>query len=117
MRLLLDECAAAQSLIERLRNAGHDVATSVELLGSGAPDAEIFELAKRQRRVLLTRDCRDFLLLHVGDPKHNGLLLIYEDGDERDMTPSQIAAAIAQLEQSTAPLKGRCITLNLLRHR
>jgi predicted nuclease of predicted toxin-antitoxin system len=115
LRLLVDECAAAKPLVRRLRDAGHDVVTSVEVLGNGASDAAVFDVAKRQRRTILTRDCTDFLALHAADSKHYGLLLIYEDGDARDLTFAEIAAAVPQAARSAKTLKGRCVILNRYR--
>jgi predicted nuclease of predicted toxin-antitoxin system len=115
LRLLVDECASAEQLIRRLRDAGHDVVTSIDLLGIGASDGAVFDLAKRERRAILTYDCADFLALHAGDPKHHGVLLIYEDGNGRDMTFAEIAAAVQRASRSTTTVKGCCVALNRFR--
>lgn len=95
MRLLIDECAAAKPLLQMLRRSGLDVLTSVEALGRGAEDSAVFALGKRDGRAILTFNCRDFLALHRDDITHCGILLVYQDGDGRDMSDRQITDAIA----------------------
>jgi Domain of unknown function (DUF5615) len=92
VRLLLDENASARSLIERLRNVGHDAVTSVELVGLGARDEYVVEAAVAQRRVLVTRDCDDFRSLYGELSDHPGLLLIYGFEQKATATDSLVNA-------------------------
>jgi hypothetical protein len=63
--LLLDEMLppkVAQQLVE----AGHDVrAISADPSLRGMPDAEVLELATRERRVLVNDNVKDFAVLNV----------------------------------------------------
>lgn len=116
LRILVDECTAAKTLVGMLRAAGFDVVTSVEALGIGASDAEIFTYAQSDQRVILTRNCSDFVGLHEEHPEHFGVLLIYEDRDSRDMAYRQIVDAIFRVVGEPAhPIAGRAIVLNHLR--
>ena len=54
MRLLADENVPLAT-VERLRRAGHDVATILEA-GAGASDLEVLGRARREARVVLTFD-------------------------------------------------------------
>ncbi len=80
MRLLLDENASDRSFILGLRAAGHDVETSVAVLGVGASDRAIFAHAQATRRAIVTRDCDDFRAVVSGERAHFGLILIYAGG-------------------------------------
>ena len=57
MRFLADE-NVSRLVIERLRNAGHDV-TSIAEMRAGAPDEEVLNAAEADGRILITED-RDF---------------------------------------------------------
>jgi predicted nuclease of predicted toxin-antitoxin system len=57
VRFLADE-SCDFSIVLALRAAGHDVVAVAELAG-GVPDREVIELARTDRRVLLTED-KDF---------------------------------------------------------
>lgn len=62
-RLHFDHNVAAD-LLPLLRGAGHDIVTADELSLSAATDAEHLLAAAEDKRVLLTYNARDFLLLH-----------------------------------------------------
>lgn len=80
MRLLLDEMLPA-AIAEQLRVRGHDAAavTGRPQL-RGLPDAELFDLAQREERALVTYD-RDFLALdrrYRGMGRaHHGLVILH----------------------------------------
>ena len=116
LHLLVDECLAAGPLVNMLRSAGHDVATSIEVFGIGVSDAAVFEHGKREGRAILTFDCGDFAALHQEDAAHFGILLVYQDGDSRDMTYHEIVIAIDHAVQSCPDgLAGKVIALNHFR--
>lgn len=78
MTLLLDEQLPA-ALAERLRGRGYDAVGVLELPElQSRPDQEVLEYATADRRVLLTENVRDFMLLHAewrkGGASHFGLL-------------------------------------------
>ncbi len=113
MRLLVDECAAAAPLIGILRKAGHDVALSIDTLGKAAADRDVFAQALSEKRVVLTFDCADFSKLHETNSDHYGILLVYHDGDARNMTYAQVSAAIGSVDaHDLGDLAGQLIVLN-----
>jgi len=100
-----------------LRKAGHDVATPVDLGISGAPDPVHLTQAIRAGRVLLTRNARDFTLLHdlvrASGGGHPGILLLHFDNDPtRDLNSRSVATAIAKLEASGVPISNELHVLN-----
>jgi predicted nuclease of predicted toxin-antitoxin system len=113
LRLLLDEDTQARRLVERLRQAGHDILTTAEAGLRGAPDADVLAFAARKGRVVLTRNCADYLELHRQDPSHHGILCIYQDSDpSKAMTHADIPRAIDNLEGAGVPLAGNFVALN-----
>lgn len=67
MRLLADE-SCDFSVVRVLRAAGHDV-VAVSEVALGATDDEVTDLARREKRILLTED-KDFgqLVFAAGNP-------------------------------------------------
>ena len=61
MKFLTDENIAI-SVVKRLRNRGHDVKDVKEESLYGSPDKDIFELVKKENRIILTHD-KDFIAL------------------------------------------------------
>jgi predicted nuclease of predicted toxin-antitoxin system len=102
VRLLLDENTSSRSFLAQLRRAGHDVDTTLERLGPGTSDTTIAALAVSDRRVLVTRDCQDFLALYAQFAEHPGLLLIYGFVGKATRA-SALVAAIANVAK-TYPL-------------
>ena len=58
-RFLLDEDVTVD-FAEYLREGKFNVLTVVEAGLGGRPDEEVFQLARRERRILVTRNARDF---------------------------------------------------------
>lgn len=113
LRLLIDEDTQARRLVELLRGQGHDVLTVTEAGGIGAPDVVILDLAIREQRVLLTRNCADFIALHRQQPAHPGILCIYQDADPaKAMSYQVIAAALAHLMPAGVDPAGHFFALN-----
>jgi predicted nuclease of predicted toxin-antitoxin system len=66
VKLLLDEMLAAV-IAEQLRSRDHDVVAVDERPDlRGLPDADLFELAQRDARAILTYNREDFLGLDTG---------------------------------------------------
>jgi hypothetical protein len=60
-----------------------------------------FHYAQTHGLVLITKNPRDFLVLHNQDPIHSGIFAIYQDNDPtRDMRPADIVGAIAKIEDA-----------------
>jgi hypothetical protein len=117
MTIYLDDDSASRQLSLMLRKAGHDVSTPAELGITGAPDPVHLIQAIRDGRVLLTRNARDFTLLHdlvrASGGGHPGILLVHFDKDPtRDLTPKGVTTAIAKLETSGTPISNELHVLN-----
>jgi Domain of unknown function (DUF5615) len=117
MMIYLDDDSASRQLSIVLRNAGHDVSIPADLGISGAPDPLHLTRAIRNGRALLTRNARDFTLLHdlviSSGGGHPGILLVHFDNDPtRDLTPKGIATAIAKLESSGIQILSNMHVLN-----
>lgn len=113
MRLLLDEDTQAGRLVDLLEARGHDVLTVGGAKRSGAPDGEVLTLAFSTERVLLTRNCADYLLLHQRGVAHGGILCVYQDPDPaKTLRYSDIALALTNLERAGISLAGTFLALN-----
>ncbi len=113
MRLLLDEDTQAHVLVRLLREAGHDTKTVAEIGMAGQADAAVLAYAKQTNRVLLTRNGRDYLILHHADREHAGILVEHQDANPaKNMTYRQIAAAIGKIDASGWALPGEFVGLN-----
>lgn len=93
------------------------MATPADLGTSGAPDPAHLIRAIQEGRVLLTRNARDFRLLHdlnrTSGGRHPGILLVHFENDPtRDRTPKAITTAISNLESSGIPIENKVHVLN-----
>lgn len=82
MRLLLDANLSPRGIAAKLRDAGHDVlALAEDATFEGLSDPQVLELASAQRRVLVTRNSRDFAPLArqwaEAERPHAGIILIW----------------------------------------
>lgn len=113
VKILLDEDSQANYLVNLLELQGYDVMT-VKVAGlSGKPDIAVLNYARQEERVLLTRNCEDFLILHQSNPVHPGILAVYQDPDSsKNMSYQAIGKAIANLESANYGLKNSFIILN-----
>lgn len=116
MRLLVDEDSQARTLVRLLVEAGHDVLT-VEAAGlHSMADHEVLGRAIQEQRMLLTRNCSDFLDLHAGMPNHHGILAIYQDADPaKNMSYTDIVRALGNLGASGVSFSGEFIVVNAWR--
>jgi predicted nuclease of predicted toxin-antitoxin system len=117
MRIALDDDSASRQLLAILRKGGHDVVTPTDLGIRGAPDPVHLTRAIQDARVLLTRNARDFSLLHdlvhASGGSHPGIMLVHLENDPtRDLTPRGIATAIANLQSSGFAVSGDLHVLN-----
>ncbi|MBW4506953.1 MAG: DUF5615 family PIN-like protein [Scytonematopsis contorta HA4267-MV1] len=111
--MLVDEDTQARRLVEMLRADGHDVLTIGEAGVTGIPDASVMELARVQQRILLTRNCDDFLAIHQANPEHSGIIAIYQDADPmKNMSYTAIVKAINNLQNTGISLQAQFIVLN-----
>ena len=113
LKLLVDEDSQAHRLLKLLRNAGHDVLTVNEAGLSGSEDWEILDCARREGRLLLTKNCRDFEVLHLADFNHPGIIAVYQGANTmKNMSFKQIVKAITNLEAANISLANQFISLN-----
>lgn len=102
MRLLLDEHFSPRRIGGRLTAAGHDVLAIAEIPAyAGLPDEQVLELAADERRVLVTRNAKDFDWITrrwaSREHPHAGVLLIWTR--ETDEFGSLVAEMLATLEK------------------
>lgn len=92
---------------------GHDVLTVGEADRTGTPDSAVLTLAAATGRVLLTRNCTDYLALHERGTTHGGILCVYQDSNlGKAMRYEDIARALGNLEGSGVRLGGMFLALN-----
>lgn len=116
LRLYLDDCTSSKLLTVKLRAAGHDVLTPMEAGTSGLPDAEHFQRAISEGRILMTHNCSDFEELHSAVATHPGIVAIYQDNDRsRDMSYDDIVRALKNVADSGVPLSNEFHVLNAWR--
>lgn len=76
-------------------------------------DSVVFDRARKEKRVLLTRNCDDFQLLHQMNPFHSGILAVYQDFElSKNMSYQAIAQAISNLETAKFSLENQFVILN-----
>ncbi|MBH8554997.1 DUF5615 family PIN-like protein [Nostocaceae cyanobacterium CENA357] len=111
--MLLDEDSQAKYLVNLLQVASHDVVTVNAVGLMNRPDSVVLDQARQDQRVLLTRNCNDFLELHQANPTHSGILAIYQNSDAaKNMSYQLIVKAIANLEAAEYALKNQFVILN-----
>ncbi|MCI0376755.1 MAG: DUF5615 family PIN-like protein [Gemmataceae bacterium] len=117
LRIYLDDCAYARTLVEMLRGAGHEVQTPIEAGITGMDDAVHFSHAMRNSQVLLTKNPNDFEILHQAQSQHAGIIAIYQDNDpSRDMNYAEIVQAIRNLENAGIDIGNTFHVLNAWRY-
>lgn len=113
LRLLIDEDSQAKLLIRLLRNAGHNILTVSEASLDGMDDATVLDYSRKENRVLLTHNCKDFNRLHQFNSIHPGILAVYRgDNSTKNMPFKAIVKAISNLETASIPLSNQFINLN-----
>ncbi len=113
LRLLIAEDSQSKMLVHLLRDARHGVLTVSEAGLRAKSDLEVMDRARSEDRVLLTRNCSDFLALHSTLPDHPGVLAVYEDAVRgKNLSYAQIVKAIANVVDTKQRLAGQFIVLN-----
>jgi hypothetical protein len=116
MRLYLDDDCASLHLLRVLRQARHDVEAPRDAQLVGKPDVVHLTYCINVQRVLISRNHGDFELLHnlvtAAGGNHPGVLAIREDNSRRDMSPSQVVAAIGKLMAAGETISSQFILLN-----
>jgi predicted nuclease of predicted toxin-antitoxin system len=113
LRLLVDEDSQARTLVRMWVAAGHDVLTADAAGLRSLADEEVLGRAVEEGRVLLTRNCGDFVRLSAATPSHFGILGVYQDADpSKDMSWNAIVRAVGNVEAAGVPLRGEFVALN-----
>ena len=114
LSLYLDDCANSDLLANLLRQAGHRVVRPTDDgVGLGGEDDDIhLDFAAANGLTLITKNPADFKALHDLDPRHSGILAVYQDNDPSGaMGNAEIVRAIRNLEQAVQqagfPIQGK----------
>ncbi len=112
-RLLIDADSQNKLLVKALRESGHDVLTANEAHLRNALDPEIFAYAIQDNRIILTRNCKDFELLHQQNYLHPGIFACYQYADtSKNMSRRDIVKAIDNIESAKVSVENQFISLN-----
>jgi predicted nuclease of predicted toxin-antitoxin system len=116
MRFLVDECCE-KALVVELRRLGHDVLYMLEH-GRGTSDRDIADLARKDRRVLITDD-KDFGELVVRQKlASSGLILLRIDPVASDRRAKALSKAIERfgdrLERQITVVRSNVVRVRLL---
>jgi len=116
LKIYLDDCAYAKGLVRLLVANGHEVVVPRQAEIAGRDDEVHLAHAAANGLVLITKNPDDSLELHIANPNHAGIVLIYQDNDpDRDMSYADIAKALANLENAGVGMSGECHVLNAWR--
>lgn len=117
--LYLDDCSNSDLLADLLQQAGHRVIrpTDEDVGLTGEEDDIHFAFAAAHGLTLITKNSADFKALHDLNPRHAGILAVYQDNDPaRDMSNADSVRAIRNLEaaaqQGGLPIAGEFHILN-----
>ncbi len=96
-------------VVERLRQLGHDVLTTIQAgrANQGIGDEDQLTYATSLGRAILTRNRRHYIRLHKRSPDHTGIVSITDDPDF-DGQAQRIDDALARL----SPLARRHVRVN-----
>ena len=111
LRLLLDEDIKSKRLVRLLKEAGHDVVTTVDVGLDGQSDPTVLASAAKLGRTVLTYNCDDFRALHASAIAHAGILVVYQEPG-KSMSYQEMLSAIENLEHSGISLQGSLFALN-----
>ena len=112
MRLLLDENCSGREFITRLRAGGHDVVTSIAVLGAGASDDAIVSHAHRDHCAIVTKDAHDFRAAVSNTPEHPGLLLVSEDSHAPRLSAAALSRVIDNIATAYPSVRGLVLSVN-----
>jgi hypothetical protein len=117
LALYLDDCAYSHILRDLLTQAGHQVVVPADAGLAGEDDPTHFAYAVAHGLILLTKNPRDFVLLHEAclaqQQHHPGLFVVYQDNDRsRDMKAADIVRSVANVESLGQPLADALVVLN-----
>lgn len=113
MKIYLDDCLAAKTLIQLLKKAGFTVIVPEEVGLRGRADEQHFKFCCEKEYSLLTANPSDFLELQKKQPRHPGILAVYQDNNpKKDLTFQEMVRVIQKIEKKSISLKNQFIILN-----
>jgi predicted nuclease of predicted toxin-antitoxin system len=95
-RLYADE-QFPRSVVELLRELGHDVLTVQEAENRADPDPQVLAFATAENRAVVTLNRKDFFRLHRLDSQHGGIIACSDDR-QRERLAQNIHDAIDNLD-------------------
>src|SRR5215472_9426480 len=95
MNFVADESCAGP-VIQALRDAGHDVVAIAET-GQGADDVQVLELARNQKRILITEDHDFGELVYARGQSSAGVILLRFPSHVRLAKPATVVDAVKRL--------------------
>jgi hypothetical protein len=107
VKLLLDEMLSPH-IAQQLRGRGHDVQAIAGSEHAQLDDPEVLELARSQRRAIVTNNVRDFRPLHVGAVQRGGAGhygMVFMSGGFR-RTKGDVGRIVAALEAKLTAYPG-----------
>jgi len=121
LRLLVDECLLNRLLVDALTAAGHDVQTVSQVNLISRPDDAVFAHAIAENRIVITSNCGDFIDLSdariAAQEHHPGVLLVFlYNNPNKDMSVPEIIKAIANFEETGAPIEDTYVSLAQYRY-
>lgn len=113
MKIYLDDCLAAKTLIQLLKKRGCVVIVPEDVGLRGRSDQEHFEFCRKRGYVLLTGNPSDFLELHQKESEHPGILAVYRDNNpKKDLTFQEMVRVIKKIEKKGIALPNQFVVLN-----
>jgi hypothetical protein len=96
MNIYLDDDSASPLLATLLRNAGHDAVLPSDVGTGGEPDAVHLTHAIRDGRACLTKDRRDYWILHTllmtAQGHHPGIIVVRQETNLRAIFPRRASS-------------------------
>lgn len=86
-----------RSVVELLRELGHDVLTVQEAEKRAGTDPEVLAFATAENRAVITLNRKDFFRLHRLDSEHGGIIACSDDRD-RERLAMNIHNAVQSLD-------------------
>lgn len=113
MKIYIDDCLAAKTLVNLLKKADLSVILPEQVGLQGRSDKEHFEFCCSKGYVLLTANPSDFLELYQKQPHHAGILAVYQDNNpKKDLTFQEMVYCIQKIIKKNISFKNQFIILN-----
>jgi predicted nuclease of predicted toxin-antitoxin system len=97
MNFVADESCGGP-VVRALRAAGHDVMAIADV-AQGATDEQVLELARKEKRVLITEDHDFGELVYARGHSTSGVILLRFGSRTRQAKPATVVQAVAKLGQ------------------